>query len=146
MNDDFDSEIEDRNISRKDQLSYKNTIQYLATQFLIHRDSLDIHKYVGSLLSSIYFNIEGLPLRDKIESYKKELNVEREKKIEEYYSGERYDVYRTPKKAKFKMKLHVWYYQSLGSFIIDLLAQHDALIKSKKGVETGLERGDIYTS
>lgn len=146
MIDDFDSDvIEDRTISRKDQLSYKNTIQYLATQFLIHRDSLEIHKYVDSLLASIDFNIEGLSFRDKIQSYMKELDVEKEKKINEHYNGERWKVFRRPDQAKFKMKIHMWYYQNLGSFVIDLLAQSDALIKAKKGVETGLERGDIYT-
>lgn len=140
MKADFDDNaLEDHDFSYKDQLSYKNTLQYLVTQFLIHRDNLNVDRYVNSLLAGIDFNIEGLPLRDRLQSYVDELEVERKKKIDEYYSGERQKVYKRSEKAKFKMKIHLWFYQSLGSFIIDLLAQHDALIKSRKGVDSGFE-------
>jgi len=146
---DFDAGSEYRSVTKKDQLTYRTTIQKFVEYSLFTKTSYGtFDRYVKALRSALYFQIPGLPFQERMDEYKKEIEEEIEKfkqqKILECDNG----MYYHPKvwsdlsfkdKSILKQDIYFARWGNWLAFLLDILAEHDALMKAKGYVEEGTE-------
>jgi len=147
------SPTDSRSVSHKDQIPYRTTIQKIVDRCLFLMDTRNIHRAVLSLRKSIYFNMPGLRFKDRIDKFKKELHeimIDYENELIQAY-GEQGSVYYKPKtyneltiidKRRFKRDIYFKEYQEDWlTFLLSLLAEHEALLRAKGYVEEGFSMG-----
>lgn len=153
IDDDYETDSEDtsRSVSKKDQIPYRTTIQKIVDRCLFLMDTRNIHRAVNSLRKSIYFNMPGLPFKDRIDEFKKKLHktmIDFEDKLIQrygkegsiYYKPETYEELTRRDKRRFKIESYFKEYQEEWlTFLIGLLAEHEALLRAKGYVEKGYE-------
>ena len=142
-----------RSVSHKDQLIYRTTIQKLVDQCLFLMGKQGIKRAVLSLKKALYFKMPGLPFKERIDQFEKELHetmVDYENELIQTY-GKQGSVYYEPKtyndltvidKRRFKRDIFFKEYETEWlTFLICLLAEHEALLRAKGYVEEGYEIG-----
>lgn len=142
-----------RSVSHKDQLIYRQTIQKLVDRCLFLMGKRSIKPAVNSFKKALYFNMPGLPFKDRIDEFEKELHermVDYENELIQKY-GKEGSVYYEPKiykdltavdRHRFNREVFYKEYEiETLTFLIGLLAEHEALLRAKGYVEEGYEIG-----
>lgn len=142
-----------RSVSKKDQLTYRTTIQKLVDYCLFLMGKIGIKRAVLSLKKSLYFHMPGLPFDELIDTFEKELvdimiDYENEriqlygKQGSVYYDPGNYEDLTIIDKRRFKRDIFFKEYETEWlTFLIRLLAEHEALLRAKGYVEEGYEIG-----
>ena len=142
-----------RSVSHKDQIPYRTTIQKIVDNCLFLMGKIGIKRSVLSLKKALYFKMPGLPFKDLIDTFEKELvdimiDYENEriqlygKQGSVYYDPETYDDLTIIDKRRFKRDIFFKEYETEWlTFLISLLAEHEALLRAKGYVEEGFEIG-----
>ncbi len=129
---------EDRKVSKKDQLTYRTSIQKRVDRCLDSIDRDYFPRRVKAFRASIYWTVPGLPFKDRIDVKEKELRKSYEKEIEPYKNNR--SIWHDPlMKQYFNFRPHYNYHYRLFEFLMMLLAEHDALIRAKEWVEEGAD-------
>lgn len=144
-------EAPDRKVSYKDQLVYRVTIQKIVERCLFLQGSEQFHRPVESLRTALYFSIPGLPFKSRIDTKITALETERQQYIQDFcrnrYHNRRGDD--TPQslsdltvidRVRVTIRLYNWYNSELLEFLLNLLAEHDALIKARDLVPEGTRK------
>lgn len=142
-----DSTPNDRSVSRKDELTYRNTLEQLANRCLLVRGTYGIDRAVSSFRTALFISVPGLPFRDRILDFEKELDQAMEdfknkkiKKLSKKYiwsEPKTLNDLEVPDRAILKIKLYFAYNHTKLDFLLQLLAEHNALLRAKEYVETG---------
>jgi len=155
VDDGYETNTDDgsRSVSKKDQLIYRTTIQKLVDRCLFLMGTHGIKRAVISLKKSLYFHMPGLPFDERIDKFEKELHdimVDYEDERIQLY-GKQGSVYYEPgnykeltaiDKHRFKREVFFKEYQNEWlTFLIGLLAEHEALMRAKGYVEEGSSMG-----
>ena len=143
MNDsEYESSKNDRSVSYKDQLVYRITIQKTVDRCLFSMGTFQMARHVKALRTALFFQIPGLPFKDRIIEKEKQLDRQKINKTNELikklnYKVSSLDNCKVGDKAKIKMRIHEWYWMTKLEYLLDLLAEHDALLKPRDFVEMG---------
>lgn len=132
-----DQTLRDRSVSRKDELNYRVTIQNIIDRCFRTMGSFSMITHVEALRMALFFNIPGLPLRNQILEVEKKLDKELLERSNNYKREMGREFYGNANRAKLKLKLTEWYWNTKLEYLLNLLAQHDALLKPKDFVEEG---------
>lgn len=117
-----------------DKLTYKLIIANAINQCRVNEGYIKAYENsVKALINLLFFDVKGYNLKSKITELMDSLDVERESKYtDEQESTERWLFYRKSYQAKFKLKLHRWYYETLFQRILQILASEGLLMDTEK--------------
>ena len=117
-----------------DKLTYKLIIANAINECRRSKNNPDEYEdKVHGLINILYFDVRGYKLRTQIEELLTELKTKRENRYkEEEETVERWMFYRKSYQAKFKLKLHKWYYTELFRRILQILASEGLLMDIEK--------------
>lgn len=142
-----------RSVSKKDQLIYRTTIQKLVDHCLFLMGRRGIKRAVLSLKKSLYFHMPGLPFDERIDKFEKKLyetmvDYENEliqkykKQGSVYYEPTTYKELTAIDRHRFNRAVFFKEYETEWlTFLIGLLAEHEALLRAKGYVEEGFSMG-----
>jgi hypothetical protein len=153
LSEDEYSDVNSQSISSRDRLDYRQTIRRIAEALLNAKEPGTIKYRAEVLKKGLYFDIPGLFFRSKIDRFAEKVNVDMEsykKELLDFISS-RGSIYYKPETMKdlcfqdiptyrLNMTLHEWG-ELWTPFLIGLLAEVEALFKTKGAVEKGSEIG-----
>jgi hypothetical protein len=130
-----------RYVSHDDEIDYANLLKkradrcFDATGYPILEE-----RTITAFKRALTFEAQGLRFKTRIREYEAELKKNyKEKKIEIKKEFNNRDYYKNANKSKVRYYLHDWYWSSFLEFLLELLAEHRALMKAKDYVEEGEE-------
>jgi hypothetical protein len=132
-----EEDADNRSVSSKDQLTYRITIQKIVDRCFFTMGTMSMPRHVKALRMALYFQIPGLPFKNRIDKKEEKLKTEKEKRIKNIRKKQGRSFYGNAEKAKRRIKIQEWYWEKFLEYLLDLLAEHDALMKAREWVETG---------
>jgi len=129
---------EDQNVVSGDKLNYRLILQEHIDRCLRVRslETLeDFEKEVDDLASAMYFNISGVPFRDKIKIAQDELSKWYEGKLSVFKSEPGRKFYNP---FDYQIRTRGWRFMKADAMfrhLVDLLAEHGALFESRKSID-----------
>lgn len=144
----FEDTDDARGVSKKDQLTYRTTLQRVAEICLKTQYTKAIKTNIIAFTTALYFDIPGLPFQSRIDKFEKELDemmdiydkIEIPKYTDNiYYHPKKLDDLTDMHKDLYKNRRFYAYYHTKLRFLMSLLAEHDALMKAKGMVEEGMD-------
>ena len=132
-----DTKDDIRSVSSKDQLTYRQTIQRIVDRCFFTMGTMSMPRHVKALKTGLYFQIPGLPFKDRIDEKEEKLIEEKKKKIYKIKKRMGRSFYGNAETAKIRIQIQQWYWEKFLEYLLDLLAEHDALMKARDWVETG---------
>jgi len=124
--------LNDQGAIPSDKLSYKDLLKEHVNKCLNSVGDYDQFLFnVNALRSAMYFNVEGIPFKDKIDVVEKKLNrwlqikdLELQAKLGRMYF---HPFYRLPKIEQYRYQANYNLFQNL----LEILSKHNMLVESR---------------
>jgi hypothetical protein len=127
-----------RNIRQSDKLDYADVMTALVKKALISKDPEDVE----TVRDAMYFNKEGLPFKEIIDKKEKELQSWYKLEIRIFIHEHSSDIQIYYPGNPFNRIMDIKYYKKLMNFLIQTLAEFNALVEPETWVERGKESSD----
>ena len=116
----------------EDKLTYKNIIAEAIRKCLFTKGSTYFKEAVEGLEKAIYFDVTGYKLMTEINKIKKELEVGKYKIIRKMKRKLGVDFYGNKEQVELKIQVRKWYWETLFTRLIQLLADNNLLFETEK--------------
>ena len=130
----------DRSVRASDKLTYRIILQNKVNAALDSLGTDRLEKAVVALRTGMLFDVPGLPFRTKINKNLKKLKFEKAVKIAVIKRLHPGDWKHAGKRLIHELTIDEEFFTDELEFLINLLAEHDALLQPKGFVETGTEQ------
>ena len=116
-----------------DKLTYRQVLYNVIMQYLNSYGNFNSRQAVEKIIHATRFNEPGFELKNNIDIIKKELQIEKRKKWDEWKQQiGHFNFNRRSTQSKLKIQLQKWYWDELFDRILQVLADKDLIIEHNK--------------